>query len=71
MLYDNDREYGSPEFYAEMFADFTADIQKGNPEYGDNLIKGFKLALEQWRNYYQNQVEELDRVIAKADSEIA
>ena len=36
----------------KMFADFAADIQKGNPEYGDSLIAGFKIALEEWRQYY-------------------
>ncbi len=63
-------DYGSPRYYAEMFADFAADIQKGNPEYGDSLIAGFKIALQEWREYYQDQVEELDRVISKANEEI-
>ncbi len=63
-------DYGSPRYYAEMIADFAADIQKGNPEYGDNLIQGFKIALQEWRDYYQGQVEELDRVISKTNEEI-
>jgi hypothetical protein len=63
-------DYGTPRYYAEMFADIAADIQKDNPEYGDSLIKGFKIALEEWKEYYQGQVEELDRVISKANEEI-
>ena len=55
-------DYGTTKFYAEMFADFIADIQHDSPEFGDNLIAGFKLAIKDWRDYHVNQILELDRV---------
>ena len=55
-------EYGTPKYYAHMFADFIADVQSDSPEFGDNLIKGFLLAIDDWRQYHANQVIELDRV---------
>ena len=58
-------EYGTPQYYAEMFADFIADVQHDSPEFGDNLIAGFKLAIKDWRDYHVKQILELDRVELK------
>jgi hypothetical protein len=55
-------EYGTPEFYKEQFMDFVADAQADDPKYGDNLVKGFLLALEDWRKYHSDQVNEYDRL---------
>ena len=55
-------QYGSKEFYAEQFADLIADVQHDSPEFSDNLIAGFLLALDDWRKYHVNQILELDRV---------
>ena len=55
-------DYGTKEFYAEQFADLIADIQHNSPECSDNLIAGFLLALDDWRQYYVKQILELDRV---------
>ena len=63
-------EYGSVEFYAEQFADFLADIQADEPHYGDNLVAGFKLALADWKDYYQKQTAECARLLKKIDEEI-
>ena len=54
--------YGTAEYYKEQFMDFIADAQADTPEYGDNLIKGFLLALEDWLNYHQDQVYEYERL---------
>lgn len=54
--------YGTPKYYAELFADLIADIQSDSPEFSDNLIEGFLLAIDDWRNYHVNQILELDRV---------
>ena len=54
--------YGTPEYYAEQFADFLADVQADEPKYGDALVEGFLLALADWRKYHQDQVNEYDRV---------
>ena len=55
-------QYGSKEFYAEQFADLIADVQHDSPEYSDNLVAGFLLAIDDWRKYHVNQILELDRV---------
>ena len=55
-------QYGTKEFYAEQFADLIADIQHNSPECSDNLIAGFLLALDDWRQYHVKQILELDRV---------
>ena len=58
-------EYGTVNFYAQQFADIIADIQHDNPDFGDNLIAGFKLAIDDWRKYHVNQILELDRLDEK------
>ena len=60
-------KYGTVEFYKEQFADIIADIQHDQRQTSDNLIDGFKLALDEWREYHIKQVEELDRVINKVN----
>ena len=63
-------QYGTTQYYAELFADFIADIQHDSPEISDNLIKGFKLAIADWRQYHVNQIIELDRVEAQLNDQI-
>jgi hypothetical protein len=58
--------YGTKEYYAEQFADLIADVQHDSPEFSDNLIAGFLLALHDWRQYHVKQILELDRVESKA-----
>ena len=67
---DMNIQYGSVEHYAQQFSDWLADIQADEPHYGDNLIAGFKLALADWKNYYQKQVAECDRIEKLFDEEI-
>ena len=55
-------KYGTAEYYAEQFADFLADAQADQPEYGDALVEGFLLALADWRDYHANQVNEYNRI---------
>ena len=62
-------EYGTPQYYAEMFADFIADVQHDSPEFGDNLVAGLKLAIKDWRDYHVKQILELDRVEFKLDEQ--
>ena len=62
-------KYGTKEYYAEMFADFIADIQHDSPEISDNLVSGFLLALDDWRQYHVKQILELDRVQFKLDEQ--
>ena len=54
--------YGTTEYYAHLFGDIIADIQSDSPEFSDNLVSGFLLAIDYWRKYHANQILELDRV---------
>ena len=60
--------YGTVDFYANQFADIIADVQYTSPEMSDNLIAGFKRAIEEWREYHVRQVAELDRVSQSLDT---
>jgi hypothetical protein len=62
-------EYGTVDYYAEMFADFIADCQHDSPHFSDNLVAGFKKAVNDWRQYHVKQILELDRVEFKLDEE--
>ena len=62
-------EYGTPQYYAEMFADFIADVQYDSPNFSDNLLAGFKLAIDDWRQYHVKQILELDRVEYNLDEQ--
>ena len=61
--------YGTPQYYAEMFADFIADIQHDSPDISDNLLAGFRLAIDDWRKYHVKQILELDRIEFKLDEQ--
>ena len=50
--------YGTPEFYAEGFSDYLADIDHDNPAVTENLLKGFLLAIEDWLSYHSKQADE-------------
>jgi len=56
------QKYGTPEYYKEQFMDFVADVQSDDPKYGDALVQGFLLALEDRKKYHQDQVYEYERV---------
>ena len=61
--------YGTVEYYAEQFADLIADCQHDKPDFSDNLVAGFKKAVNDWRQYHVKQILELDRVEFKLDEE--
>ena len=47
--------YGTPEYYAEGFSDYLADVDAENPATVDNLIEGFYQALDSWFDYHDAQ----------------
>ena len=59
--------FGTENYYAELFADIIADAQHDQKETGDNLIAGFKRAIKEWREYHANQILELNRIESKLD----
>ena len=61
--------YGTVEFYAEQFCDILADVDYKETSYGENIVKGFYEALDDWLNYHKNQTEsyaEIRRSIQEA-----
>ena len=61
--------YGTVEFYAEQFSDILADVDAKDSSYGENIVKGFYVALDDWLDYHKNQTEayaELRRSIQEA-----
>lgn len=61
--------YGTVEFYAEQFGDILADVEYKETSYGENIVKGFYAALDDWLDYHKNQTEayvELRRSIKEA-----
>ena len=61
--------YGTATYYAKLFGDIIADVQADNPTTSDNLIEGFKMALQSWREFYEQSAEEIKRIQQKLDDE--
>jgi hypothetical protein len=54
--------YGTIEYYAEQFSDFLADVQADSPKTSDAVVGGFLLAIQEWKEYHQAQVNEYTRI---------
>jgi hypothetical protein len=54
--------YGSKEFYADMFSDLLADVQADEPVTSTNIVEGFLSALNDWKEYHQNQAYEYESI---------
>ena len=48
-------KYGTPEFYAECFADFLGDVEGEDPATTDSIIKGFLVSVDEWFTYHEQQ----------------
>jgi hypothetical protein len=48
-------EYGTSDFYAEMFSGLLADVEAKNPDTTKNLIEGFYRAIDEWFEYHDEQ----------------
>jgi len=55
-------KYGTPEFYAEGFAEYLADVDADNPAATENLVTGFLIAIEDWLSYHTKQADEYSRL---------
>ena len=53
---------GTVEYYAEQFGDILADVDYKESYYGENIIKGFYEALDDWMNYHKNQTEAYEKL---------
>lgn len=66
----NQVEYNSVGNYADLFADILCDVQANQPDIGDNIIEGFKLAIVQMKLYHKQQLEEYERIEKEVDEKI-
>ena len=52
--------YGTPEHYAELFADILADVATGIPEEDKqtiiNVMAGFEQAIIRWMKYHEDSI---------------
>jgi len=48
-------EYGTADFYADMFGDLLADVDAKDPDTTKNLIEGFYRAIDSWFEYHDEQ----------------
>ncbi len=52
--------YGTPEHYAELFADILADVATGIPEEDNktivNVMAGFEQAIIRWMKYHEDSI---------------
>jgi len=51
-------QYGTAEFYEDMFSDLLADVDSDRPDTTENLIQGFYRALDSWFEYHDKQARE-------------
>lgn len=62
----NKPEYGTREYYKEVFADYLADINSDTPKITYSIVRGFFDALQDWRDYHISTSVEFNRAIALA-----
>ena len=51
----SESDYGTPEFYSELFADILADVQHDRPGTGEAILQGFVMAVNDWAEYHKQQ----------------
>jgi len=50
-------EYGTVEYYSEMFSDVLADVDaKYSKQSVENIHKGYLMAIDSWLEYHTDQV---------------
>ena len=51
-------QYGTAEFYEDMFSDLFADVDSDRPGTTENIVQGFYRALDSWFEYHDKQARE-------------
>ena len=55
-------EYGTAEYYSEMFSDIMADVDaEYAPNATENIYKGFLMAIDSWLEYHSHQTNEYSK----------
>ena len=62
-------EYGSSEYYSELFSDILADVGTGDPEedktVARNILAGFRMAIESWADYHKTSAISYDNMLTR------
>lgn len=62
------KQYGTVEFYEEMFADILADVGTGSQtedaETAKNILLAFKNAIEGWVDYHEQSADTYKQLLA-------
>ena len=61
--------YGTVRYYSDLFMDIIADVNPDDQSTGDIIIEAFKLAIKDWRQYYEEGAKEIRRIEQKANDE--
>jgi hypothetical protein len=48
-------QYGSVEYYEDMFSDLLADVDSEDSTTTENIVQGFYRALDSWFEYHDKQ----------------
>ena len=51
-------QYGSVEYYEDMFSDLLADVDSEDSTTTENIVQGFYRALDSWFEYHDKQARE-------------
>jgi len=55
-------DYGTVEYYSEMFSDIMADVEaEYAPDAAENIYKGFLMAIDSWLEYHSKQTNEYSK----------
>ena len=61
------REYGTPQFYADLFSDILGDIGDDSPvDPTENIIKGFIMAVDSWVEYHSKAAAKYHRTASSS-----
>lgn len=51
-------QYGTAEYYEDMFSDLLADVDSEDSTTTENIVQGFYRALDSWFEYHDKQARE-------------
>ena len=69
LLIMSHNEYGSVEYYEELFSDILADVSTGRQAEDDETIKkiltAFELSIQSWIDYHQQSANTYKQLLLK------
>ena len=58
-------EYGTVEFYKNLFSDILGDIGDDGPDPSANIIEAFIMSLDEWHAYHQGAAKRYQELLNK------